>query len=72
MIGKRGKVIKMRGGERHNVNKKRDKPKETAVMKTLLSGIHLSLEYIVQFASLSLWKSGLSQAKTKQSHEGIG
>lgn len=41
-------------------------------MKTILSGIHLSVEYIVHFASLSLQKSGLSQAKTKQSHEGIG
>lgn len=41
-------------------------------MKTILSGIHLSVEYIVQFFSLSLWKSGLSQAKTKQSREGIG
>lgn len=62
----------MRGGERHNVNKKRDKTKEIAVMKTSLSEMHLNVEYIVQFTNLSLCKSGLRQAKTKQLHEGIG
>ena len=41
-------------------------------MKTLLSMIHLSAEYIVQFANLSFWKSGLSLATTKQLHEGVG
>lgn len=49
----RRKGEKMRGGEGHNVNKKRGETKEVAVMKTLLSGIHLSVECIVQLVSLS-------------------